>query len=337
MTCAQSRKGYDKENELTCSNYKCFKFLLNLNDKNKTRANINQRYCTTNSSPGSVMIECVKLKKIECVKLLIDYSRKYNINFKNDASPSLNANALMIAMSLENNEKMIRLLIKNIDLFDVNYQSSKGGSVLIYPVATRGCSSFSKHFIMDCDYKKYLDILFDEMSKKQSIASTIDPTIVDTRNRSLFEILVSDSKDVACAQLINYFIEQGRDKCGWNIKQLIGDYRNSYNETLYHIAARRSSLVCLKLLLKLKFLDDINIIGGKNDDTLLNMCIESINRYEEVTYKSSVNFKVFELLLSQPGINPNVSNKFGHNAFDMCRRRGKFQYLEILNEWKERE
>ena len=222
--------------------------------------------------------------------------------------------------------------MQNSDLFNLN-QQSYCGSMLTYPMD--GYQSYDNHFIMQCDYKKYLDVVFDEISKKNSITSnsinSIDPTLLDLSGKNIFDIIV---ERFDTPEWMDYFIQQGKNKLGWNIKQLIGNYRNKKNETLFHVAVRQSSFSCLTYLLKLNLLDDINVTGGENDDSLLNTCILSHKYYNEVTYKSSLNFKVFELLLSHADINPNVSNKFGYNAFDMCRRSDKWQYLQILNEWK---
>ena len=322
MACATSKIGFDKENELSCDNYKCFKLLLNSIDENENNGRwiLNRRYCK-NTGTGSVMICCIKSKKLECVKLLINHCRKYNINFENDCINN-NESALMVAMSMEDNEKMIKLLIQNGDLFDLNR------SILRFP--SYGCPSYDKHFIMQCDYKKYVDVGFDELSKNNSI-NGIDPTLLDLSGKNIFDKII---ERVGTPEWMDHLIQQGKNKLGWNIKQVIGDYRNKKNETLFHVAVRQSSLSCLTYLLKLNLLDDINVTGGENDDSLLNTCILSHMHYDEVTYKSSLNFKVFELLLSQADIDPNVSNKFGYNAFDMCRTCDKPQYLQILNEWK---
>ena len=329
IACARSKNGFNEENEIQCNNYKCFKLLLSLDDnKHDNRLIVNRRYCS-GERVSSVMMSCITLKKIECVKLLIDYCRKYKINFKNDCL-SPNTNALALAMS--KNEKMVQLLFKNMDLFDLNQRGYLGG-VFTYPL--HPSIPFDDYFTMESDYKKCLDVVFDEMSKdSDNQEQSFNPTVLDMGGMGIFERFVTKESRI---EFFDYFIQQARDKCGWNIKQLIENYRNSNNDTLFHVAVRQSSLTYLEYLLKLNVLDDINIIGGRNDDTLLNECIASKARYDEVTYKSSVNFKVFEFLLSHDGINPNISNKFGYNAFDMCRRCQKFEYLDILNEWNTRQ
>ena len=313
IACARSKIGFDKENELSCDNYKCFKLLLSLddNDENDAKLVINRRY--GRNDQRSVMMSCILFKKIECVKLLIDHCRKYNINFKNDYSRQ-GLNGLMLAMS--KNEKITQLLMKNIDLFDVNRGNYIGG-IFTYPIG-RAQGWYDRDFIMECDYKKCLDVAFDEMSRNGG--KSFDPTVLDMCGQGIFHTILEKGCRIP---FFDYFIQQGRDKCGWNINELIKNYRSRENDTLFHVAVQQGSLQHLKYLLKLNVLDDINIIGGKNDDTLLNTCIQSRSHYDEVTYKSGVNYQIFELLLSQPGINPNISNKFGYNAFDLCRRSQK--------------
>ena len=330
MTCARTTNRFDENNELSCNNYKCFKFLLSLSDDENDRGLcVNRRFCKT-AGMGSVMMYCVQRKKIECIKLLIDHCRKHGLNFKDDCTSS-NSNALMSAMSMANNETMVRLLMQNSDLFDLN-QQSYDGCIFTRPLS-RSPPSYDDNFAMECDYKKYLDVIFDEMSKNGGDkGKSFDPTVSDMSGKGIFEWFVFKGCRI---KFFDYFIQQAKDKCGWDIKQLIANCRNKDNDTLFHVVVRQSSITYLAYLLKLKVLDDINVIGGKNNDTLLNMCVESIARYDEVTYKSGVHFQVFKLLLSQPGINPNISNKFGYNAFDMCRRSQKLEYLKILNEWKQ--
>ena len=89
MACARSKIGFDNKNELSCDNYKCFKPLLSSIDENENNGKwiLNRRYCQ-NDGIGSVMMCCIRSKKIECTKLLINHCRKHNINFKNDCDGS---------------------------------------------------------------------------------------------------------------------------------------------------------------------------------------------------------------------------------------------------------
>ena len=222
---------------------------------------------------------------------------------------------------------MMKLLLENGDLFDFNQQGFYG-SLLVIP-CTRSFISYDKNFPLDCAYKEYLDLIFDHVSQSSDVS--IDGNRKDLLGKNIFDRLVVKNE----LELIKYFIEQGKNKCGWNIEDMIGNYRNNNNETLFHVGVRNGSLKCLKYLLNLGLLTDINIVGGENDDTLLNTCISSMAHYDAVTYKISVNYKIFEFLLSQAGVDPNKSNKFGYNAFDMCRRWNKLAYLKILNEWKQ--
>ena len=326
MVCARSEVAFDKHHEISCDNYKCFKLLIEQNDLYFSQAKlvVNKSYgrCSQN---GSVMRECIKHNKVECVKLIIDYCRKYNLNFKNDVSQTYQ-NGLMDAICIKKGHKMMKLLLENVDLFDLNHQSFYG-SLLVIPLIRS--SSYNYYFPLDCDYKEYLDLIFEHVSKNSNLS--IDVTMKDLLGKNIFDHLVSKNE----LELVEYIIEQGKNKLGWNIKDIICNYRNDNNETLFHLAVQNGSLRCLKYLLKLGLLKDINIVGGENNDTLLNTCISSTMYYDAVTYKISVNYKVFEFLLSQSGIDPNISNKFGYNAFDMCRRCKKLAYLKILNEWKQ--
>ena len=327
MACGRSVVAFDEENEISCDNYKCFKLLIEQNDLyfSQPKLVLNKAY-DRSTQVGSVMRECIKRNKVECVKLIVNYCRKYNLNFKNDISRDYE-NGLMNAMSIKKGHKMIKLLLKNIDLFDLNHQSFYG-SLLVIPHA-RSFAIYDKIFPLDCDYKEYLDLIFDHVHKNSSNLS-IDGSKKDLLGKNIFDrFIVKDD-----LELIKYFIAQGRDKCGWNIEDIICNYRNDNNETLFHVAVQNGSLRCLKYLLKFGLLTDINVVGGKNDDTLINTCISSRMHYDAVTYKISVNYKVFEFLLSQSGIDPNISNKFGYNAFDMCRRWNKLSYLKILNEFQ---
>ena len=220
----------------------------------------------------------------------------------------------------------MKLLLENVDLFDLNQQCFFG-SVLVIPLV-RSAISYNNHLPMDCAYKEYLDLIFDHACKSSDVS--IDGNVKDLLGKNIFDHLVSKNE----LELVEYFIEQGKNTCGWNIENIICNYRNDNNETLFHVAVRNGALKCLKYLLKLGLLNDINVIGGKNDDTLLNTCISSMMYYDQVTFEISLNFKVFEFLLSQAGIDPNISNKFGYNAFDMCRRWNKLQYLKVLNEFQ---
>ena len=76
--------------------------------------------------------------------------------------------------------------------------------------------------------------------------------------------------------------------------------------------------------------NDINIIGGYCNDSVLNMCIDATQGYKSGTYKECSNYKCFMELLKQKSIDPMVANKRGYNAFDLCYRSGKVHYLSHL-------
>ena len=99
MACARSKVAFNAENEISCDNYKCFKLLIEQNDLYFSQAKlvVNKSYGRCSQS-GSVMRECIKHNKVECAKLIIEYCRKYNLNFKNDISREYE-NGLMHAVA----------------------------------------------------------------------------------------------------------------------------------------------------------------------------------------------------------------------------------------------
>ena len=54
MACARSKVGFDKENETSCDNYKCFKLLLQQNDEYFSEAKliVNSQYGKSSNNSG---------------------------------------------------------------------------------------------------------------------------------------------------------------------------------------------------------------------------------------------------------------------------------------------
>ena len=79
-----------------------------------------------------------------------------------------------------------------------------------------------------------------------------------------------------------------------------------------------------------------------DNDSILNACVGGMYyndgnvRYDNTKcYGISYKYmRCIKLLLSQSNINPFIKNKYGYNSFDICKRKGRKQYLTLLNEWQ---
>ena len=116
----------------------------------------------------------------------------------------------------------------------------------------------------------------------------------------------------------------------------LSKYKNDFGESLLHIAARKGNFEAFDYLLELGIFKDLNICGGNNNDTILNYIINSKVNYldNDYYYQYCNNYKMFKLIIDQNGINPHIKNKYGFDAFDLCKRARKFNYLKELESVK---
>ena len=188
---------------------------------------------------------------------------------------------------------------------------------------------------MQSDVIDYLNILFEHINNSRNSSNPnvleLNPMIVDKNEYTVFAVLITNSYRYHF-EVFKYLIEIGLSKAGWKIQDILTGYHGKDNQTLLHIAVKYGAVKHVRYLLSFDCVD-VNAVGGVNNDSVLNMCIESRNGYHNVRYKSGLNFEIFQLLLKQNGIDPHLKNKFGFDAFDMCDRALKSHYIEYLDQY----
>ena len=193
---------------------------------------------------------------------------------------------------------------------------------LHYPVLHRLALSdsrcgYNEDFPLDCRPFRAMKMLFE--------CDGIDLGVRDVGDHSLLAALVVGNKP----EQLKYVME----KLDWDWGDLSKDV-NYRNENLLYLACKNACSDILKYLLTFDTLrKEVNKIGGRDGDTLLNVCAKTVKGYDPSWLNRCSNFKCFETLLQLEDIDPYIKNKKGWDAFDMCRRSGKREYLDMLEKF----
>ena len=326
--CAFTMLGFDKSNEKQCANFRCFELLLKQRDINPSIGTWHHDYYTNCGTTVvtftgySTLIYCVWREKLQFIKYLID---NCNIIGKNERD-YLNQNAMMLDVAFKPNKYLKILLDSNI--FDINHVSDYGSILQHCSRVTWWYQGYNPRKPLHCPIFDCIKLLLSNEDINSNIKDFDGYT-------PLMSFIVNDKY-----LYFKYLIELNENRpmgCKWQLGDITKDI-NDRNENLLYVAAKYGRFKCLKLLLSLKIFTNINYIGGKNNDTILNACINSKNyqTYNVSTYQECDNYKCFKLILSQKGIDPSIKNKFGYDSFDLCYRADKREYLKELKEWKKK-
>ena len=323
MCCLTNRKYIS--NCQNCGNFDCFKLLIN----NKTViTSLNKK----DGNGGFLLLRSLlKKHKYEFVKYLIENREKLAINLSSSTSTNNSgdidinppSSCLMNACYTSKGDEMVKLLL-DCNIFDANYTNKSGTVLHIFASQGNTKNGYDKEYPMQCRYFKILEMLLKH--------NKTNPNIKDYKGDTVLALLIKRNH----FEYLEYIIKQN-GKYSWKLDD-ITQFRNIYNQSLLYIAVRYGRYRCLKFLLELNVFKDINILGGTQNDSLLNVCISTNLGYDMNSYKECTNYKCFMLLLKQDSIDPTLENKRKQNAFDMCYRSGKIQYLshlELLKKKKE--
>ena len=188
-----------------------------------------------------------------------------------------------------------------------------------------------EEYPFECDLFEFMKIL---LSDKNIDVNTRDKDQTHVLARTVWARMIRYNR----FEYFKYIIESSErndNNYNWKLEN-IGQIVNSIGENLLHLAVQYANIKILRYLLNKNVIDDINQIGGLNNDTALTMCISSVTGYGEY-YRECDNYKCFRMLIlntskGQNGqrVDPYIKNKLGYNAFDCCRRVGKMHHLKEL-------
>lgn len=212
----------------------------------------------------------------------------------------------------------------NSKLFDVNHVCSYPGTAL-HGICEGydETSGYNAEDPLGCDKFTMLKMLLE--------CDDIDPNVKNYGGMSVLHKLI----DADRFDYFKYIIEYNSPN--WKLNDLTMDIDVKNENLLYH-ACRCSRIKFLKFLLDLMIFKDVGkYVGGINNDSLLNVCIASKFEYKLYRWNKCNNYQCFELLLKKYGADPYIRNDHGFNAFDLCQKYDKLEYLDVLKQWQSKE
>ena len=230
------------------------------------------------------------------------------------------------------NMQCLSQLLENEDIFDINFGISSKFLNSMMHVAGDWEGGFDRDEPHDCSVWDYIKEILTK-------CKNFDLNATNFYGQSIFCTLLS-YKLIYFKDIVE-MCKQGKLACKWNINDLTKHITIENDNLLSYAITNGNNVETIKYLLELNVFSKEDIVSRKYglfDGCLINICaycISGMNNQSNGIEKCN-NYLIFELLLKQDGINPYQKNKYGYDTFDLLKKRGKHEYLQLLNQWVKR-
>ena len=322
---------YSKNHPRQSNAFRCFSLLL----EREEIVNVLKQ-----NQQAAVALACLirwnKMVKIDYLFEMND-KLKWKLDFTQGCERKINAarNALQLAASLSNYEACKKLI--NTGWFDINYYDMSNKTPALFYCA-QSKAKFYYNNVMECDNFKVFQLLLS--------IKGINIGFVAQNGSDLVTTLYKLHKD----DYIDYLKEKvsGNDNDNdWKLDEvMIDNLTRKYKTVDALIAAiKKSDVKTVQSILALKstqtiIKDVMNMSGLRNNGVVLHTCVKTMTGWEDKNPTTCANYRVFNLLLNQKGVDLGYCNVNGFNVWHMVFQSVKVSFLDLLvskttkSEWK---